>query len=118
LKKADLDWKLDDIQFNATVFCPQRGSISENIILNSDKNTARSFIKYHMIMGVLPKEVLQTSRGQKLSSTVKGQDIYAFWPYEDNLYLNNMSRVITFDIYATNGIIHIIDQPLYSESYF
>jgi len=112
LIKADLLWKLDDVQFNATVFLPQYESIPENLVLNSDKDTARSIVKYHMMMGVIPRNVLATSQGQKLMSTIKGQDIYAYWPNTTTLFLNNTSRVLEFDMFANNGVLHIIDAPL------
>jgi uncharacterized surface protein with fasciclin (FAS1) repeats len=110
-KLAKLDWYLSDIMLRSTLFLPLEESINENILLNMDINTARRIIKYHLMTGLFPFKVINTSPYQELQSTIKGSTITCI--LYNNLYvLNNDNPIIHVDINLNNGLIHIIQKML------
>lgn len=111
-KLSKLDWQMSDIQFRGTLFLPLEDSIDENYLFSMDINTARRFIKYHLMVGLFPKSVLFTSPCQQLQSTIKGNTILAMITGPDIMVLNNQIPIVYFDIPLNNGIIHIIAKPL------
>jgi len=94
---------------NYTMFVPN--NISTEDVINSDKNTALRLINYHTLQGCFPLNVIMTSENQSLNTLIDGIMIYAN-VMNDELILNNYSKIIKSDIYRENIIIHIIDYPL------
>jgi len=110
-KTAQLNWYLASDGLRSTLFLPQEEGLNQKEILNLDQNTARRIIKYHLMTGLFPKDVLLTSPYQQLQSTLKGSWITAIYQYP-YLYLNNNNPVLMNDIQCKNGIIHIIQNLL------
>ena len=111
VKTARLDWQFADPSFRGTVFLPD--SIDENIVLNADVDTARRIVKYHLMIGYFPKNVLFTSPYQHLQTSIKGQMVRAVIQGPATLMLNENVYVTEFDLWRLNGVIHRIDKPLY-----
>lgn len=112
VKKARLDWKLSDLQFQNTIFVPVEESLNEDIIKNLDTNTAIKIVRYHILKGLFPKNVLYTSSYQQLQSSMDGNYIWAIISDSNKMILNYDSLVVQFDFLFPNGIIHIIDKSL------
>jgi hypothetical protein len=111
VKTARLDWQLADPSFRGTVFLPD--TINENVVLNADVDTARRIVKYHLMIGYFPKDVLFTSPYQQLQTSIKSQTIRAVIQGPSTLMLNENVYVTEFDRWCLNGVIHRIHQPLY-----
>jgi len=110
-KLAKMDGYLANDTLRSTLFLPLESSFPENILLNMDINVARRIIKYHLMTGLFPYDVLLTSPYQELQTTIKGSTIVCMY-YDSRLYLNNMNPIIKSDIRLKNGIIHWIENSL------
>lgn len=76
--------------------------------LLADKAALTNVLLYHVIAGAVPAE-----EAVKLTSaTMVNGDTISLMVKEDGLYLNENTKVITTDIQASNGIIHVIDTVL------
>jgi uncharacterized surface protein with fasciclin (FAS1) repeats len=108
VERARLDRLLADLQSRYTVFAPPDEAFEEGVLLNMDTNTARKIVKYHMMVGAYPSNVLLTSPYQQLQTTIKGYSIYATIDREAGLVLNFTVPVVAFDAVLSNGIVHAI----------
>jgi len=111
VKTARLDWQFADPSFRGTVFLPD--NLDENVVLNADVDTARRIVKYHLMIGYFPKDVLFTSPYQQLQTSSKGQMVRAVVQGPSTMMLNENVYVTEFDIWRLNGVIHRITKPLY-----
>lgn len=111
VKKARLDWTFASPENRITIFLPLH--LNEQNVMNADINTARRIVKYHLMMGFFPRNVLETSPYQQLTSSIKGETILARLD-RLGMILNDRSRVIEWDLSFFNGFIHLIDNPLLS----
>jgi len=108
VERARLDRLLADLQARYTVFAPPDEALDEGALLNMDTNTARKIVKYHMMAGAFPSNVLLTSPYQQLTTTIKGYSIYATIDREAGLILNFTIPVVAFDAVLSNGVVHAI----------
>jgi len=112
VKTARLDWRMDDPQFQGTVFLPLEESIQEDGILNTDPNTAIKTVRYHFMNGLFPRDVLYTSPYQQLQPSMDGNYIMATITDKNEMILNYTTPIIYYDVLLKNGIIHIVSQLL------
>ncbi|NNC93119.1 MAG: hypothetical protein HKN80_11590, partial [Acidimicrobiia bacterium] len=61
---------------------------------------------YHVIDGAVPSSIVSTLSS---ATTLNGDDIYIA---DGSIYINGVALVVTADIQATNGIIHVLDTVL------
>jgi len=111
VKTARLDGQFADPSFRGTIFLPD--TLDENVVLNADVDTARRIVKYHLMIGYFPKNVLFTSPYQQLQTSIKGQMIRAVIQGPSTMMFNENVYATEFDIWRLNGVIHRIDKPLY-----
>lgn len=109
-KTARLDVQLGEMEMRATLFLPPEDRLSENMVKGLDINSARRFLKYHLLIGIFPKNVITTSPYQNLQTSIKGQMITA--RLEHVCVLNDHSVIMEWDEIASNGVIHHISEPL------
>ena len=117
VKKGEFAQIFSDTQFRGTLFLPKEESLDENVVMNMDINTCRTVIRYHVMDGFYPKEVLMTSPFQQLQPRLQGQTIVAsiHWvPFlnMETIVLNNCSPIEQFDIKCSNAYVHIISQSM------
>jgi len=108
VKKAQMDMRMGDPQFQGTVFLPLEESIDEDSILNMDMNTANKIVRYTYMRGLFPRRVLYTSPYQQLQSSMDGSYIWATITDKDIMMLNYIRPVVHWDIVLDNGMIHVI----------
>jgi len=78
--------------------------------LLKDKETLKSILLFHVVSGsVTSKQVVDLDKAE----TLNGKNVKI--KVNDDKVMINDSQVITADIMATNGIIHIIDKVLIPE---
>ena len=80
---------------------------AEELLANTELLTA--VLTYHVLSGEAPSEVVATLDGQSIA-TVNGADV-TITVDGDTVRVND-ATVVTVDIQATNGIIHVIDTVL------
>jgi uncharacterized surface protein with fasciclin (FAS1) repeats len=100
-----------------TVFAPTEDAFAaaldtlgvsvEELLSNTELLAA--VLTYHVLAGEVPSDVVTTLDGDSIA-TVNGADITI--TIDGNTVQVNDATVITTDIQATNGIIHIIDTVL------
>ena len=78
-----------------------------DLLANTDLLTA--VLTYHVLLGEAPSEVVATLDGQSIA-TVNGADVTI--TVDGETVRVNDATVVTVDIQATNGIIHVIDTVL------
>jgi len=110
VRTARLDQQLADPMDRCTVFVPEQLP-PEDVLVRMDIDACRRFVKYHMMQGVFPKQVLFTSPFQQLQSTIKGEWLRAVIQGPNQL-LVNQSPVLSFDHTLQNGIVHVVAFPL------
>lgn len=105
---------VDTLKSNAkfTVFAPTDQAFAKLpagtvAALLNDLPTLTSILKYHVVSDEVPASVATTLasaptvNGKNITIKVEGQ----------NLFIND-SKVVLYDIYTTNGVIHVIDTVL------
>jgi uncharacterized surface protein with fasciclin (FAS1) repeats len=88
-----------------TVFAPA-GTV-ESLLLPENKDTLVSILTFHVVPGAVTSDALA---GQRLSvATVNGADVHI--DGRNGVKVED-SNVVTADIIASNGVIHVIDAVL------
>ena len=81
--------------------------ISKDQLLNSGPILA-AILKYHVLSGAVPSSAITGPLGP---TTLEGRQVLVV-PKDGKVTLNLSATVITADVEATNGVIHVIDQVL------
>jgi transforming growth factor-beta-induced protein len=113
LSAASLMSALSEPNGPFTVFAPTEDAFDalpnglvECLLLEENKSALTSILTYHVVNG----EVLFTNLSNgTMSSTLQGEDIMV--DLSDDVKIND-STVISADILASNGVIHVIDSVL------
>jgi transforming growth factor-beta-induced protein len=99
-----------------TVFAPTDDAFAklpagtlESLLKPENKATLTSILTYHVVSGKVPASTVVTLNG-KTAKTVNGADV-TIRVEGTNVFVNN-AKVVTTDIMASNGIIHVIDTVL------
>jgi uncharacterized surface protein with fasciclin (FAS1) repeats len=74
--------------------------------LLADPGTLADILLYHVVDGAVPASVVGTLSS---ATTLNGDDIYIA---NDGMIINGVAMVVSADIQATNGIIHVLDTVL------
>jgi len=81
--------------------------ITKDQLLNSGPILA-AILKYHVLSGAVPSSAITGPLGP---TTLEGRQILVV-PKDGKVTLNLSATVVTADVQATNGVIHVIDQVL------
>ena len=120
IKKADMDRKMADEQFNATLFAvtdtnlyQQFGSkeAAESYFVKLDKNQAYNILYAHLLERKIHKKTLMGQRLTKLFTKNEKTELYFLNNYGD-ITINNLAHLVQSDLEFSNGIIHIVDRLL------
>lgn len=118
-----VDQILADASQTLTVFAPTDEAMTR-FLANSDANVVTSPVLEEILRGHLVGESLNGASVVARAATVskpgttttslntKQLRITASGTQDSTLYLNGVARILTTDIQATNGIVHIIDGVL------
>lgn len=109
--KTDLGKKLEK-EGRFTLFAPNNAAITR--FLNDNKLTISEFLnlpnledllEVHVLEGVLPTTGIQA--GTYLSKT--GKPIFINLAPNGTIWINGKSRVVSANLFADNGIVHVLD---------
>ncbi len=82
--------------------------VLESLLLPENKEQLQQILLYHVVAANATSDVVsgltevETLQGQKITIEI----------HEDHIHLNGASHVISADVMATNGVIHVIDTVL------
>ncbi|MDA3039173.1 MAG: fasciclin domain-containing protein [Actinomycetota bacterium] len=77
--------------------------------LLADKETLTSILTYHVVPGKVPSSDVVTLDGQSVA-TVNGAEVEI--SVDGDTVMVNGAKVVTVDVEASNGVIHVIDSLL------
>ena len=113
IKKAEMELKMGDQQFDATLFVVNDKDLlkqfgSDDFFVNMDKNQAYNILYAHLLNKKIHKKTLMSQRLTKIYTKNEKTQIIFLNNYGD-ITLNNMSKLIKEDIRLQNGVIHVVD---------
>lgn len=126
VQKTGLVASLSRATLNATVLAPTNDAFAQlpdpfnnaaNISNITDARTIAALgqiLKYHVIMGTRTAAELTNGSYGTLRTAVTPQNHLVFVGRNTagNVYINGNAKVVTTDVFATNGVIHAIDKVL------
>lgn len=117
VKTARLDELLSYNNSFFTLFLPVHLP-SNDVIIKMDINDARTFVKYHLMSGLFPIDLLFSSNYQELNTSIKGQTIIAIKTSPLQIQFNNRSQFILsshspLSFSCLNGFIHLVSYPFF-----
>jgi uncharacterized surface protein with fasciclin (FAS1) repeats len=107
-----------------TVFAPTNQAFAklpegtvETLLKPESKETLTSVLTYHVISGKFDSEAIakaiKAGKGQAELQTVSGGKLWAMMNGPKNVILKdekgNIANITTYDVYQSNGVIHVID---------
>jgi uncharacterized surface protein with fasciclin (FAS1) repeats len=112
IKKANMEYILDYGGNNFTLFVPINSDEFSRLHNNIDIGLARQIVKNVMINRKIPSELLKDSSSCDFVTNDPLNKLYV-QIIDNELYINNHSKIIRTDIIATNGIIHVVDKIIW-----
>jgi uncharacterized surface protein with fasciclin (FAS1) repeats len=112
VKLAMLDGIFDSPQANFTLFVPTDDSLkflTDDFFATVDLFLARKIVKISYVERRLSSEVLRDSPISYIYTTSDPIDRISISNVNGETILNESSKVIAWDMPATNGIIHVLD---------
>ncbi|MDZ4758097.1 MAG: fasciclin domain-containing protein [Bacteroidota bacterium] len=110
-----------------TVFAPVNDAFEnlpagtvETILKPENKATLVAVLTYHVISGTYDfnalKELIKKGNGTGKLKTVQGEELWVMMNGEHNIQIKdakgNVANISTYDVYQSNGVIHVIDKVL------
>ncbi|MBM2839775.1 MAG: beta-Ig-H3/fasciclin [Bacteroidetes bacterium] len=110
-----------------TVFAPTNDAFEnlpagtvETLLKPENKNTLTTVLTYHVVAGrmdfnSIAKEI-KAGKGTATLKTVSGGNLWAMMNGEHNITVKdekgNVANISTYDVYQSNGVIHVVDKVL------
>ena len=92
-----------------TVFAPNDDAFAKVDLSKTSDDDLKATLLYHVLAGkVLAGDI---ATGQKEVGTVGGPKLYTI-KNANGVFINGSSKVITTDVTASNGVIHVLDNVL------
>jgi len=110
-----------------TVFAPTNNAFAalpagtvDSLLKPENKSTLTRVLTYHVVAGRIDAAELmkriQSGRGTAELKTVEGEGLWATMNGPRNIVLKdakgNWASISTYDVYQSNGVIHVIDRVL------
>ncbi len=107
-----------------TVFAPTNAAFAklpagtvETLVKPENKATLTKILTYHVVMGKIDakelRKLIKAGNGVASLKTVSGGTLMAMMNGENNIVLKdengNTSNISIYDVYQSNGVIHVID---------
>lgn len=115
VKLADMDGILNDQQAEFTMFLPSDNFLEkypESTFVNFDKGTVRKILRGSMTNRRMTSTIIEDSPSAFFMPLDRSSKIFIS-NISGGTYINNCMKVVQKDIFASNGVIHIIDDLLW-----
>lgn len=110
---AGVEGILSADQFQGTLFVPSDTFFEENLNLVSfDKTTALSIFNYLSLPTMVRSKSLQSLPFSRIRNRHKTSSYIDVKNINNTCILDNDANIVSFDIEAKNGLIHVIDRLL------
>jgi transforming growth factor-beta-induced protein len=96
-----------------TVFAPTNEAFARAGINVNDVAAVTEVLKYHVISGAITSSVLSSSQSV---TTLQGEKVLVTKTSSGRVFVNNDALVVTADVIASNGVVHLIDEVLITPS--
>jgi uncharacterized surface protein with fasciclin (FAS1) repeats len=115
VKKAGLAGALSKPGANLTVFAPTDAAFAKVpkatlAALGKDKKALQGVLLYHVVKGKVPAAKVVTLNGKSVK-TLNGKSV-KITVRGGAVFINGSTKVVTTDVKASNGIIHVINKVL------
>jgi uncharacterized surface protein with fasciclin (FAS1) repeats len=101
-----------------TVFAPTDAAFAKlpegtvaSLLKPENKAKLQAILKYHVVAGAVPASAIVTA-GTAKAKTLQGEEVTAVFDKATKTVTVNGAKVISADVKASNGIIHVIDTVL------
>jgi uncharacterized surface protein with fasciclin (FAS1) repeats len=104
-----------------TVFAPTNTAFNSFLqslgaakITDVDKNVVRSLLLYHTVPAEVTSQAIQTGYVKSASPFGTTTSNLSLYVVKDNsgVTINNSAKVVTADVDATNGVVHVVDKVI------
>ncbi len=110
-----------------TVFAPINDAFMKlpegtvkNLLMPENKPMLTKILTYHVVPGRIDsmelKKLIKMGNGKAALKTLSGDTLWAVWNGPSNIVIKdekgNTARIPTYDVYQSNGVIHVIDTVL------
>jgi len=110
-----------------TVFAPVNDAFEnlpagtvETVLKPENKGTLVAVLTYHVVAGTYDfnalKELIKKGNGTGKLKTVQGEELTVMMNGEHNIQVKDakgtVANISTYDVYQSNGVIHVIDKVL------
>jgi uncharacterized surface protein with fasciclin (FAS1) repeats len=115
VKQAGLAGALSKPGANLTVFAPTDAAFakvpkSTLAKLGKDKKALQGVLLYHVVKGKVPASTVVTLNGKSVK-TLNGKSV-KIAVRGGAVFINGSTKVVTTDVKASNGIIHVVNKVL------
>jgi len=121
---AKLDGALDSTESQFTVFAPQDSGfaalpkeVTDALVKPENVEVLAGILKYH----VIPSKILSTDLAETQTVTTLNGDTVVVTKNDSGVTITDktgsVSTVVTADVEATNGVVHIVDKVLLDKAY-
>lgn len=115
VKKAGLAGALSKPGANLTVFAPTDAAFAKVpkatlAALGKDKKALQGVLLYHVVKGKVPASKVVTLNGKSVK-TLNGKSV-KIAVRGGAVFINGSTKVVTTDVKASNGIIHVVNKVL------
>jgi len=89
---------------------------STQLQLVANTNLITDILLYHIVDGVLSSEELRSANGTSIMTNLRENQAFFVTVTSSDVVLNNTVRFERFDILASNGVIHVVEDVLLPQS--
>jgi uncharacterized surface protein with fasciclin (FAS1) repeats len=92
-----------------TVFAPTDTAFAAAGVDVSDVALVTAVLKFHVLSGSVPSSALAQSQSVP---TLNGESVSVTAASDGRVFVNGGAQVVIADVFATNGVVHVVDEVL------
>jgi uncharacterized surface protein with fasciclin (FAS1) repeats len=112
VKIAQMENIFNNLFLHKTIFIPLDKYIPDLDVSQFDKNTAMQIIKYSMLNNIIDSSLLGENSVSCLINNSNNDKRLYFSIKNNDIYINENTKIVGYDILCANGMIHTTDNLL------